>query len=340
MTRVSAGVYTITYTVNAATDSAGYGNFAFAWSVNSVAMTDGAIAEIQSAEQIATLANIYSQMATSSQANTIITTLGTPMQAGNVTVGGYAADQDPGSYLTAQGYTTARAGYLDTLNGLVGNVWNALLSGMTTVGSIGAKLAAWVIGSPLQSTDSRLPATTIAAQTDVSTATSTITTAIGNVTNASNYTGSFSALVMANAPVATLPSNITLLPSGKLQPGSFTVYQYGSFAMPDGSPIALAFYNKAGNPQALTGLAVEFAVYTKTDAGLIPQWSWVAGTDAAATVGGASNNELLLLDGNAHTQKSGTFRYVVRAPLNTQAPTAPVTIGFGTFAVEGMPALP
>jgi len=42
--------------------------------------------------------------------------------------------------LTSQGYTTTRAGYLDTLNGIVASIWNALTSGMSTAGSIGALL--------------------------------------------------------------------------------------------------------------------------------------------------------------------------------------------------------
>lgn len=42
--------------------------------------------------------------------------------------------------LTAQGYTTGRAPYLDTLNGLVAAIWDALLTGITTVGSIGKLL--------------------------------------------------------------------------------------------------------------------------------------------------------------------------------------------------------
>jgi hypothetical protein len=43
--------------------------------------------------------------------------------------------------LTAQGYTTTRAGYLDTLNGIVAAIWNALTSGMATVGSVGKRIA-------------------------------------------------------------------------------------------------------------------------------------------------------------------------------------------------------
>ena len=54
------------------------------------------------------------------------------------------ADQ---SAMTSQGYTTTRAGYLDTLNGLVAAIWAAATSGMSTVGSIGKKLADWVVGT-------------------------------------------------------------------------------------------------------------------------------------------------------------------------------------------------
>ena len=50
-----------------------------------------------------------------------------------------ASDAQTG--LTAQGYTATRASYLDTLNGLVAAIWNALTSGMSTVGSIGKLLA-------------------------------------------------------------------------------------------------------------------------------------------------------------------------------------------------------
>ena len=39
--------------------------------------------------------------------------------------------------MTAQGYTTTRAGYLDTLNGLVQAIWDKATSALTTVGSIG-----------------------------------------------------------------------------------------------------------------------------------------------------------------------------------------------------------
>lgn len=44
--------------------------------------------------------------------------------------------------LTSQGLTTARAGYLDVLNGLIASIWNALTSGMVTAGSVGAAIVA------------------------------------------------------------------------------------------------------------------------------------------------------------------------------------------------------
>lgn len=49
--------------------------------------------------------------------------------------------------LDLQGYSSARAGYLDVLNGLVANIWDSLVGGMTTVNSIGKKLADWVLGT-------------------------------------------------------------------------------------------------------------------------------------------------------------------------------------------------
>lgn len=57
------------------------------------------------------------------------------------------AQTDVKSAMTSQGYTTTRAGYLDTLNGLVAAIWNAATSGLTTAGSIGKKLADWVVGT-------------------------------------------------------------------------------------------------------------------------------------------------------------------------------------------------
>lgn len=42
--------------------------------------------------------------------------------------------------LTAQGYTATRAGYLDTLNGLVQAIWDKATSALTTAGSIGKLL--------------------------------------------------------------------------------------------------------------------------------------------------------------------------------------------------------
>lgn len=42
--------------------------------------------------------------------------------------------------LTSQGYTSTRAGYLDTLNGLVQAIWDKATSALTAVGSIGKRL--------------------------------------------------------------------------------------------------------------------------------------------------------------------------------------------------------
>jgi hypothetical protein len=65
---------------------------------------------------------------------------------------------DASAALLAAGYTSTRAGYLDTLNGLVAAVWNALTSGFVTAGSVGLKLKNWALGSDgksLLSTDAQ-----------------------------------------------------------------------------------------------------------------------------------------------------------------------------------------
>jgi hypothetical protein len=51
---------------------------------------------------------------------------------------------DVQSAMTSQGYTTTRAGYLDTLNGLVQAIWDKATSALTTAGSIGKRLVDFV----------------------------------------------------------------------------------------------------------------------------------------------------------------------------------------------------
>jgi len=65
------------------------------------------------------------------------TTLNIPAKVNDIAALNNLSSSDVQSAMTTQGYTTTRAGYLDTLNGLVAAIWNALTSGMTTVGSIG-----------------------------------------------------------------------------------------------------------------------------------------------------------------------------------------------------------
>lgn len=70
-------------------------------------------------------------------ASTVSDKTGYALTAGEHT--NIAADAQTG--LTAQGYTSARAGFLDTLNGLVAAVWNALTSTFATAGSVGKRIA-------------------------------------------------------------------------------------------------------------------------------------------------------------------------------------------------------
>ena len=61
----------------------------------------------------------------------------TEIQTGLSTLDAAAVAAATQTGLTAQGYTTTRSSYLDTLNGLVAAIWAALTSGLTTVGSVG-----------------------------------------------------------------------------------------------------------------------------------------------------------------------------------------------------------
>ncbi len=66
---------------------------------------------------------------------------------GGSAVGGMpAAQADVQTAMTAQGYTTTRAGYLDTLNGLVQAVWDKATSAITTAGSVGKRIVDFLTG--------------------------------------------------------------------------------------------------------------------------------------------------------------------------------------------------
>jgi hypothetical protein len=114
-------------------------------------------------------------------AATTITTALTTTFTGNLTgsVGSLAsqAQTDVKSSMTSQGYTTTRAGYLDTLNGIVATIWNTLLSTLQTPVSIGKKLADWVIG-----TDNKI---ILSADTQTGVTIPTVTT-VGTTTNLTN----------------------------------------------------------------------------------------------------------------------------------------------------------
>jgi hypothetical protein len=75
--------------------------------------------------------------------------------------------------LTAQGYTTTRAGYLDTLNGLVQAVWDKATSALTVVGSIGKLLVDNIdaaISSRTKPADTQAGVTTVTNLTNAPTA--------------------------------------------------------------------------------------------------------------------------------------------------------------------------
>jgi hypothetical protein len=152
MARLSIGWYRLTYTVNS-TDTAQAVYFDYSWDIASVVMHDGAATEVQDAENYAYLSAIKAQTdkfafdgSNYVKANSEVVSDKTGYALTGAEHTNIAADAQTG--LTAQGYTTTRSGYLDMLNGIVAAIWNALTSAMTTSGSIGLKLANWVITTP------------------------------------------------------------------------------------------------------------------------------------------------------------------------------------------------
>lgn len=126
MVLIATGRYKITYTVHSA-DATGEVICDFTWAVGGVPFALSEASEVQDAESLSTLAAIQSDtdtlvarltalragfldnlsggaVALHTDATTIenqITALGSPLQAGSVTVGAYAAGQDPWSQLKA-----------------------------------------------------------------------------------------------------------------------------------------------------------------------------------------------------------------------------------------------
>jgi hypothetical protein len=223
MTRVSAGHYKVTYTVSS-TDATGEVIFDFTWTVGAVSMADGATSVVEDAEVIATL-NAIKVQTDKLQFDGSNNVLSTPQT--NITVGGYAGGQDPASLLAATfttfgaginliigqtaavtlatsqpNYAPAKAGDAMALTTgerttLAGAIWNSLTSGMTTTGSVGKKLANWVLGSDskvLLSTDAQTGVTipTVTTVTTMPTAAQNATAVWTDVT-AGDFTASGSA---------------------------------------------------------------------------------------------------------------------------------------------------
>ena len=162
MTRLSAGKYEVSYTVSS-TDSAEEVLFDFTWTVGSIPMADGAATTIADADSISTLNTILTDI------TAIQSTLGTagsgltglpnailavsqpnyaPAKAGDamtLTGGTHTTiSTDVQTGMTNQGYSTARSGYLDTLNGLVATQSDATWSygGGRTLTSFGFTVSA------------------------------------------------------------------------------------------------------------------------------------------------------------------------------------------------------
>jgi hypothetical protein len=141
------------------------------------------------------------------------------------------------SALTAQGYTSTRAGYLDTLNGLVVAIWASLTSGMNTVGSIGKRLVDYVtgdtyarIGSPAGAT---LADDVAAVKADTGTLTSRLTnTRATNLDNLDAAVTGVPAAVWANSgrTLTAFAFNVTVQTNNDKTGYALTTLEHTSIA--------------------------------------------------------------------------------------------------------------
>lgn len=121
---------------------------------------------------------------TSTKAGYIDTAISGRMASGNVTIGDYASGKDPGTYVLStpanklvtdgNGQVTVGTMAAAPLISIASAIWQSALSGMSTVGSIGKKLASWALGSDnkaLLSTDAANASTIAGAVWDVTAST-------------------------------------------------------------------------------------------------------------------------------------------------------------------------
>jgi hypothetical protein len=121
--------------------------------------------------------------------------------------------------LTAQGYTTTRAGYLDTLNGIVAAIWNALTSGMSTVGSIGKRIADYLdVAVSSRGTGTALDAAGV--RSAVGLASANLDTQLGGITSKTNLIPASPAAVGSAMTLAAGSVNAAAIATGAIDADS------------------------------------------------------------------------------------------------------------------------
>ena len=150
MARIQAGLYSFSYTVQS-TDIDQLVYFFFSWASGGVAMTDGALTVVQDAEETSALAAIIATLGT--PATTIAGDMAALPTAAAIATAVWSAGTRT---LSSFGFTVAatiadKTGYSLSTSG-VQAIWDALLTALTTTGSIGKKLADWVVNADTSGT--------------------------------------------------------------------------------------------------------------------------------------------------------------------------------------------
>ena len=150
MARIQAGLYSFSYTVQS-TDTSQPIYFFFSWTSSGVAITDGASTVVQDAEETSALAAIIATLGT--PATTIAGDMAALPTAAAIATAVWSAGTRT---LSAFGFTVAstiadKTGFSLSTSG-VQAIWDALLTALTTTGSIGKKLADWVVNADTSGT--------------------------------------------------------------------------------------------------------------------------------------------------------------------------------------------
>jgi len=263
---------------------------------------------------------------------------------------------DTQAALTAQGYTTTRAGYLDVLNGIVQAIWDKATSALTTVGSIGKLLVTNIdtaISSRLATSGYTAPdnadIVTILTRTDVATSTrlatsgytapdnAGIATAVAGVSAIFARTDVATSTRLAAADVETLrgtSSNGNTSTTIKLNGGSSVDGLYNGQSV-----ILISGTGQGQADRTITAYAGATGIATVT-----PAWVTIPDVTTGFVVsamggggGGAAPSDpwLTMLPGS-YTPGEAGYILPTRATLGAGSKAIPITIESGILPIDGV----